>query len=337
MRKHIFMLMLLVGVFFGFSTDTYAIEITETDLFGNVSVLMSCNSENLVDDPNRPSVYSVGIPTLLPNPNIVASKVDGLKDTIENKPIPDGCSFLLIDFGPNWQAVIESDSKFEVFGRYLYVFYGEWSDDFDTVIAGNDYTGSDKTEWSGDSDYHPDSRQFQVHGPYAFMSYDVDADKLYMLENQYNQTWGNMYKITFEGITADTDEEYPNYFPRVITFADRDLSYMQLGSDYLFDDWTNFNWDNDFVGDIDTSTESTDGFWDYITDGRIDAGDNPVMQLFASALEGIGSVVTFVQDLPDLFEDLFSFLPDQFATFLGVCTGIVVALIVLKFALHVLG
>lgn len=336
MRK-LFVLAVFVGLFVCCGVDTYALTITETDTFGNEEIVLHVPDESLEASATTWNMRNVALP---PSPGILAQQIPGLASTARELPFPSCASFVLLDFGPNWNT-LDYEDGIKPGGRYGYFFFGIYEKEVGKVCSGGSATalvGNNKYTWTGLSDTPVEARECKLQGPLAFASYNDTTGEIFMHYNTYADGFiGKTYTFTITGVTVPEDTANASYYPKITCFADDSMSYFQAGSYYLYDDWTDKTWNMSYTGEFNTGGEVQSDFWQYITNGMFSDSDNPIVQIFTKAIQGIAQVVTFIQDVPTYFTEMVSFLPPAFAQFLGICVGMIVAAMILKLALNVLG
>lgn len=333
------------------SADAATIQIT--DQYGYSETILEVDSELLL---NR-SISTFGYrddgsvtdepDNTPPNPMHIIPQIEGLNAEFEEHGFPKCCNYLLFDLGPNWSTVEINSNGGTWPGRYIYLFYGKYNPDTDHIETGETATGENKDygdaslRWEGSYSDHPDDRSLFVASPLAFVVYNNDTNKVYSIVTRgYDrETMDGIWTCEFAGLTVPVDDDYSDYYPQLIRYNNYDLTaltcwgWLFLNSSY---DYYNTSW-GDWDGTVSYEFASDKSAWEQIQDGEIVNGDSAAAQVFTKAIQGIGTVVEFVQRIPEFFGSILSVFPEPIAEFIAICVGVVAAVVVLKFALHVVG
>lgn len=346
-----------------FSNTVSAATLTITDEYGNDTTILSLDEKQL-----SPDIMPIGTGTInAPHPNTFINDIPGITDgefatssyfPYETAKLPDFTNFFLIDYGPNWKS-LDGDAIGlngviqDLPGRYCYIYFGypdTLSGDLSDLSSyqvfarcaplnvGPGYTGIYTYEFSRGSDgdaYTPADNVLKVWGPFAYFFYNPDNSLMYLFESVYYESAGYAAYITVEGITSDNDTTNPNYYPRLVTFSNSEVNYIEAwaSSMWLYDDVFDFSWLND-KPEIDDSVASDGDIWNAILDGNW-TGDGWAGYL-GKALQGIGSIIEFVKMTPTYFTAAANALPEPFTLFIVSCFSILFAVVVYKIAVHMI-
>lgn len=314
-----------------------ALTITETDFLGNERVLLDIDPDDLAAPFIMPLTDEA-----LPHPDRMGMWIPDLGETIIDYQIPNACSFILIDLGPNWEDLPTAsgeDSNVIAEGRYMYIFYGLYNPVYGFVHTGGElqHRGYDSYDFYGSDSIHPDERVLTIYGPYATVFYNDETGKAYLQCNEYPEGYimGGAHYLTFEGLTSWNDIYYSDYYPRVKCYSDEVIQDqgLILGSDTLYTTIDDLTWDRTWEDDYSESgTENRDDWLDLILSGHYSA-ESPILQFFADAIISLSAVIEFFQDAPAHFDSLFSIFPPLFAEFMKVCVTVIFTMVLVKFAI----
>lgn len=305
---------------------------------GNLETLLEFDGDAL--EAMQISTYSVSlVPDLCPSPFDVSRMVPGLDEIAATMEPGASCNFLFIDFGPNWQDGFDPTSTIQINGRYLYFFCGRYKTSWDEVKHNGVYTFPNAYSWDTSATNFYENILY-VDGPYAMVSYSPDTNNIKLVANTYHMN-NDEIDVWITGIVTNTDTNHLDHYPRVMTFGSRSTDRFGYDYDgmsaYLWSQWHEWLWMDSWNGDYESPDEITNWtIWDYITNGKFSASDDPLIQLFKNVLLGLADAVNFVKNLPDLFTGLVDFFPPAMAEFLLVSLGVIVTFLLIKFALHVL-
>lgn len=330
----------------------YRVYVTHAD--GSVDMLIDVdrslfesvdlNSFILAPGMEVPSTFSYADKTMtedLPNPNAIARLIDGLSEVAYDMSLPLCANFVLIDYGPDWKVAAENNQgNTPITGQYAYIFWGEWSATYADVIAGQGHHLPADSHYMYYDEELQDECSHYFYGPVAYVSYDVDSGTATINSNTYTvkkdaNRLGS--ELTIENLNSTGLSTVSGGNCRAITFSMNGVSSFSIGAtNFVRSDIYEYTWNEDWDGDFDVGGIADLDFWDYITNGYFTESDNPIVNFFMRALQGLSEVVQFVQDIPEFFSEFVGVLPPKFVIFLEVCLASIFTVLVIKFALHVL-
>lgn len=251
-KKYIFLLTFLFC--FLICSPAFAFTLTEVDDQGNKTVLIDIDNDKLNDLSCVPSLYTVDTGVIeAPAPDTVAGLyIYGLKDVVAAHSFNNACTSLVIDFGPNWQSIIEEEgSNHSITGRYAYLYWNEYNEE--TGYAEDRYgnRGHDTYTYG----YDDEGREYlKVNGKHAFASWNATTQEIDVISNQYNSLFPSELTIT-DIWTYDSENVQ---YPCAISFNDGLLGNIALDIP-LFTKHTEFTWDESLsVPDDGEDTGGTD-------------------------------------------------------------------------------